>query len=447
MGRIEQVPRPNAEQDEISRSQIAIQNGMQRPLTAIGGRISAVRHTSPAGFAPDHKSSHHLSTALFTAMLDESLPNRSALTAMRRSSMDLLSTIPPPSRANNLISTSRRRFLSLDLGEQVMKRGLGVGDASDCPHIDQKVPAISESISGDNSMGRNDGHKLEKKDGNNENVFFPNSPHPTIEYLPLYFVLKRFPSILNAMECFYRVRWELKYPLQRPVFLSKKLRKIGINVTWGECLFMLPFIAIFVRGLVTSFIHPSVSKSGAVARLPLVICFLTANHNSILTLLLGIPFERLIKYHKISGYLSFLNGIFHTYVAWIAHKQKIGDNREVLKFASNDQVNMSGTLLLCVIFSMILTASPYVRRKAFEVFYYFHIIFAMAMMGCAFYHSGVLVPVLASVLWGGDLIIRKLYMARFRYPREASIIQLTDTVVELRIPKSKGFDYNPGQVS
>ena len=45
MGRIEQVPRPNAEQDEISRSQIPIQNGMQRPLTAIGGRISAVRHT------------------------------------------------------------------------------------------------------------------------------------------------------------------------------------------------------------------------------------------------------------------------------------------------------------------------------------------------------------------------------------------------------------------
>jgi hypothetical protein len=74
MGRIEQVPLPNAEQDDMSRSQILIQNGMQRPFTAIGGRISAVRHTSP-GF--DHKSSHHLSTALFTAMLDESLPKRS----------------------------------------------------------------------------------------------------------------------------------------------------------------------------------------------------------------------------------------------------------------------------------------------------------------------------------------------------------------------------------
>jgi len=69
------------------------------------------------------------------------------------------------------------------------------------------------------------------------------------------------------------------------------------------------------------------------------------------------------------------------------------------------------------------------------------------MMGCAFYHSGILVPVLAAVLWWGDLIIRKLYMARFRYPRKASIIQLTDTVVELRIPKSEGFDYNPGRVS
>ena len=99
------------------------------------------------------------------------------------------------------------------------------------------------------------------------------------------------------------------------------------------------------------------------------------------------------------------------------------------------------------LFNRILTASPYVRRKTFEIFYYSHIIFAMAMMGCAFYHSGILVPVLAAVLWWGDLIIRKLYMARFRYPRKASIIQLTDTVVELRIPKSKGFDYNPGQVS
>ena len=450
MGRIEQVPLPNAEQDDMSRFQIPIQNEMQRPFTAIGGRISSVRPTSP-GFAPDHKPSQHLVTdSMFKAMLDESEPKRSRTT--RRSSMDLLRTIP--FGANNLISTSRRR-LSLDNitafsdpAERVMKRELGVGDASDYSHIDQNVPAISDSFTDNDSMGRNDGHTLENKSGNNENEFSPNSPHPTIEYLPLYFVLKRFPSILNAMECFYRVRWELKYPLQRPVFLSKKLRKIGITVTWGECLFMLPFIAIFAGGLVTSFIHPSVSKSGAVARLPLIICFLTANHNSLLTLLLGIPFERLIKYHKICGYLSFLNGIFHAYIAWIAHKQKIGDNREeVLKFASNDQVNMSGTLLLCVIFSMILTASPYVRRKAFEVFYYFHIIFAMAMMGCAFYHSGVLVPVLASVLWGGDLIIRKLYMARFRYPRKASIIQLTDTVVELRIPKSKGFDYNPGQVS
>lgn len=277
--------------------------------------------------------------------------------------------------------------------------------------------------------------------------FSPNSPHPAIEFPPLYFILKRFPKILNAIESLYVLRWHIKYPLQRPVILSKRLRKIGIRATWGECLLILPFLLLFVKGLITSFVHPSVSQSGAVARLPLIICFLTATHNSILTFFIGIPFDRAIKYHKISGYLTFFNGMFHAVAAWVAYDQKSEQGKEVLHFASNDQINMSGTLILCIIFSMILTASPFVRRKAFEVFYYFHILFAITMMGCAFYHSGALVPVLTSILWGGDLMIRQIYMARFRYPRKASIHQLTDTVVEVRIPKTQGFDYNPGQVS
>ena len=281
---------------------------------------------------------------------------------------------------------------------------------------------------------------------NSDVLLSPNSPHPAIEYPPLYFLIKGSPRILNAMEWLYHMRWEMRYPLQKRVPLSKKLRRIGITATWGEVLLMIPFVVIFLRGVVTSFVHPSVSKSGVVSRLPLIICFLTANHNSLLTLLLGLPVERAIKYHKLSGYLAFINGIFHTYVAYVAHKEDIGKDVEIASFAAHGTVNTTGTLLLAIILSMVITASPYVRAKAFELFYYCHIIFAVTMMGCAFYHSGVLVPVLATTLWGFDLIIRKIFMARYRYPRKAVITQFTDTVVELRIPKIKGFDYNPGQV-
>lgn len=129
----------------------------------------------------------------------------------------------------------------------------------------------------------------------------------------------------------------------------------------------------------------------------------------------------------------------------MAH-QRGETNDDILKsFFIGDTVNLSGTLLLSIITGMILTSVTRVRRVAFEVFYYFHIIFAMSMLGCAFYHSGILVPIVGSLVWGGDVVIRKIYMAYCRNPREASIMPITDTVVEIKMLKTKGFDYNPGQ--
>lgn len=49
------------------------------------------------------------------------------------------------------------------------------------------------------------------------------------------------------------------------------------------------------------------------------------------------------------------------------------------------------------------------------------------------------------MLWGGDLICRKVIMACFRYPRQARIRVVSDSVVELSFPKTESFDYNAGQ--
>mmetsp|Transcript_33511 Transcript_33511/g.39031 ORF Transcript_33511/g.39031 Transcript_33511/m.39031 type:complete len:602 (+) Transcript_33511:551-2356(+) len=120
---------------------------------------------------------------------------------------------------------------------------------------------------------------------------------------------------------------------------------------------------------------------------------------------------------------------------------KVGD---VFEYTVDGQVNTSGTMLLTIMFAMIVTSMPLVRRIVFEVFYYFHIGFAMAMVFCAFYHSGIFVVILASILWGGDLFIRRVIMT-CRYPRKATIKRLTDTVIEVSIPKTKNLDYNCGQ--
>ncbi len=107
-------------------------------------------------------------------------------------------------------------------------------------------------------------------------------------------------------------------------------------------------------------------------------------------------------------------------------------------------MNTSGTCLMLIIISMIITSLPVIRRVAFELFYYCHILFSIAMVVCAFYHSGIFVVIIASVLWGGDFIVRRIIMT-CRYPRTVTIKRLTDTVTEISFKKTKNFDYNSGQ--
>jgi predicted ferric reductase len=289
-----------------------------------------------------------------------------------------------------------------------------------------------------------------------EEETIPNSPHPALEFPPLYFVLRRFPTLLDFCQSLYRYRWSISYPLQRRIIFSKVLRKAGIFLTWGELLLVLPFFASIAVGAFFSFVHPSVSISGHAARTPLIFCFITAMRNSFFTLILGIPFERALWYHKLSARLAYVNGLLHTYVAFI-HPSIVhdtgryppstldGDNSNFVKFMVADQVNLGGTMLIVVMTLMMITAMPWIRHRIFELFYYCHVVFAASMVGCAFFHTGKLVPILAASTWGLDLFIRKVQMAFFRNPKAASIRIISNSVIELCFPKTEGFDYNPGQ--
>jgi len=108
-------------------------------------------------------------------------------------------------------------------------------------------------------------------------------------------------------------------------------------------------------------------------------------------------------------------------------------------------MNTSGTFMTVMVCGIIITSLPYFRRRVFEFFYYLHIVFVSGIVLGALFHTGILVPLLATSTWGVDLFLRSIIMARHRYPRKANIRVLSDTVVELSFPKVHGFDYNPGQ--
>jgi predicted ferric reductase len=276
---------------------------------------------------------------------------------------------------------------------------------------------------------------------------FTNDPHPALETPLLYFFLRGHPWILDGIQCLYRARWGVAYPFQHLLPYSRKLRKVRVILTWTDVILIVPFVFCLIKIFIYSFLFPSVKLSGNIARIPLIFTFLTAMRNNLLTLLLGMPVERVIKYHKISAYLSYFNSIMHAYVAlWYQKENAPGDTKlTVVNFMVENSVNTSGTLMVVFITGMIIAALPMIRRKLFELFYYVHIFFGLAVVICAWFHTGFLVPLMGFLLWGNDLLVRRVYMPWFRYPRKATLQAISDTVVEVSFPKTDGFDFNPGQ--
>ena len=130
-----------------------------------------------------------------------------------------------------------------------------------------------------------------------------NQPHPAQEYPLVYHALKRFPLILESIKIPYAHRWRLSYPLQRKIEFSHALLKLGVHLTWGELLLLVPFfLAVAARILYTA-VSPSVASTGKVARFALIAAFILAQRNSLVTLLIGMPVDKMLFYHKLAGRL------------------------------------------------------------------------------------------------------------------------------------------------
>jgi predicted ferric reductase len=273
----------------------------------------------------------------------------------------------------------------------------------------------------------------------------PNRPHPSLEFPPLYFALKRWPWLAQQIKPLYKLRWRLSYPLQKRLPFNKALRKVGIRMTWGEALLLMPFFACMAVSLFFTVVSPSIKASGKVARYGLIAAIVFSGKNSFVTLLLGMPFDRALFYHKVAGYTAFVSGLLHTWAfAYRTSADGDGSQRALDEFFSGS-MNISGTVLMLLLTGIMATSLKRVRELLFEVFYYFHLVFVAGMIICAFFHSGILIPCLAFFTTGVDMFYRKVVMSHCRYPKKASIKVVSDSVLEISFPKLQGFDFNPGQ--
>ena len=272
-----------------------------------------------------------------------------------------------------------------------------------------------------------------------------------LEYPPLYFLLRHVPCLLQSIQSFYTFRWWVSYPLQRRVIFSHQLRRLHIYMTYGELLLLLPYYIAVLLCTVYTIIFPSVLNTGKLCRYTLIATLMFSQRNSFITLFFGIPVDRGIIYHKIAGRVAGVTGILHTISYYFDPKY----HPTVVDAATSQQgfitdlfsnsINASGSLMVLILVALIISSIGPIRRQMFEVFYYLHILFAVAFIICTYFHSGWMVPSFAIATMGLDWFIRSMLMAHWRYPKNANIKVMTETVVELTFPKGDIFQYNPGQ--
>ena len=231
-------------------------------------------------------------------------------------------------------------------------------------------------------------------------------------------------------------------------------------ITVGQLLLAFPLLALFVGGLLTTFVASDVDVSGWVAWMAIVLTFLLANKsNSICFFLFGLSWEQVVSFHYLAAVLAVLLSVWHTWVAFIDSEEdsedesaepspfsRSGPRTNLWKFLWNPFSNLTGTLLtVCLIVLLALSAFRWFRHYNFDVWLVSHILLSAGVVAFSYLHS---ISILVVIIWWGlDLILRYIVGSAYRNPRTATVTALRPDLVQIVMATTKGrkFRFQAGQ--
>ena len=238
-------------------------------------------------------------------------------------------------------------------------------------------------------------------------------------------------------------RWHPLPPLQTsrihrltldflPALFDLSLGEIAVSALWiGALVSLLAFEAIEVTGRMAAF-------ALATALLP------TTKH-SLFATLLGSGFERLIQFHRWVARATLVLAIVHMAMVIDAKGSAVLVSFEAYEAGYGGAGY--GLVTLVLLAATALVAIEPIRRKAYEVFHFPHLLLSLAAVAMAMLHSWVVcyLMIIPLALWVGDKLVMAIGL-RKRY-----VVSLVETLeggacrVEVQAGTLTPFAYRPGQ--
>jgi len=221
------------------------------------------------------------------------------------------------------------------------------------------------------------------------------------------------PFFTCCCSCFFKMRYFCLCLFRQLIPLT--------YISLGKVSFFLIFLAI--AGGLGYLVWGNTGNSGLLACLFLGLTFAFPTRNSIWLALTGIPFERVLIWHKFVAIISVAMGIYHGICS---------------------RANLAGIILVALMALIVILAFYPIRRKAFECFYRMHWVLSLLVILIGFIH-GAAVAMIGAGIWLLDLIIRLLIVRRNRNKIEmAEITQLPPSLVKICF-ENHNFHYKAGQ--
>jgi predicted ferric reductase len=211
-----------------------------------------------------------------------------------------------------------------------------------------------------------------------------------------------FPALPSTFQRALRWWLGLRWKLSRSFFsVPIPLLTAEFDVKLGDLVVIVPVVSYLVAVTALQAKDRNVKGSGSAPSITMMLVFLMAiRNNSVLLVATGIPFERVLLYHKLFAFITIILTALHG-LAYVLDRADSGVDFH------HDQM-VTGMVAFVGMVAMYILSLNYIRRRFFELFLRLHWILFLVVVFFTVKHGAPLVLV-GLIPWAIDMVFRVFY--------------------------------------